>query len=55
VLRAVARKAVPAPATGYYGLHVEEEKDLVDRAYEPGAPHAAPGVAAPAARRRASR
>jgi len=55
VLRAVARKAVPAPATGYYGLHGDEERDLIDRAFETGAPHAAPGVAAPAARRRASR
>ena len=55
VLRVVARKAVPAPATGYYSLHVEEERDLVARAYETGPPGAAPGVAAPAGRRRASR
>ncbi len=55
VLRAVARKAVPAPATGYYALHGEEERDLIARSYETGAPGSAPGVAAPAGRRRASR
>lgn len=55
VLRAVARKAVPAPATGYYALHGEEERDLITRTYEAGDPGSAPGVAAPAGRRRASR
>jgi 2-oxoglutarate dehydrogenase E1 component len=55
VLSPVARKAVPAPATGYYALHVEEERDLIERAYEAGAPGAALGVATPANRRRAAR
>ena len=55
LLRVVARKAVPAPATGYYALHVEEERDLIARAYEAGDPGAALGVASPSGRRRASR
>jgi len=55
VLRVVARKAVPAPATGYYALHVEQERDLIARAYDAGDPGAAPGVATPANRRRTSR
>jgi 2-oxoglutarate dehydrogenase E1 component len=31
-LSLVARKASPTPATGFYALHVEEEKELLDRA-----------------------
>ena len=31
-LRLVARKAAPSPATGYYPLHVEQERRLVERA-----------------------
>jgi 2-oxoglutarate dehydrogenase E1 component len=33
VLKIVARKAAPTPATGYYGMHVEQEKLLIDRAF----------------------
>ncbi len=54
-LHAVARKAAPAPATGYYALHVEEERELIERAFVAGAPGTAPGVAAPAVRKRASK
>ena len=28
----VARKASATPATGFYALHLEEEKELIDRA-----------------------
>ncbi|HET9327515.1 MAG TPA: 2-oxoglutarate dehydrogenase E1 component [Candidatus Eisenbacteria bacterium] len=31
-LSLVARKASPTPATGFYALHAEEEKELLDRA-----------------------
>ena len=31
-LRLVARKASPTPATGYYHVHVEQERSLVERA-----------------------
>jgi len=31
-LALVARKASPTPATGFYALHAEEEKELLDRA-----------------------
>jgi 2-oxoglutarate dehydrogenase E1 component len=31
-LRLVARKAAPSPATGYYPMHVEQERLLVERA-----------------------
>ena len=55
VLRSVARKAVPAPATGYYALHVEQERDLIARAFDAASPGSAPGVATPANRRRAAR
>jgi 2-oxoglutarate dehydrogenase E1 component len=32
VLRLVARKAAPTPATGYYHMHVEQERTLLERA-----------------------
>ena len=35
-LRMIARKAVPAPATGYYPLHVEEERLLIERSFDGG-------------------
>src|SRR5262249_2271143 len=31
-LALVARKASPTPATGFYAVHAEEERDLLDRA-----------------------
>ncbi len=31
-LRLVARKAAPSPATGYYPMHVQQERQLVERA-----------------------
>jgi 2-oxoglutarate dehydrogenase complex dehydrogenase (E1) component-like enzyme len=34
-LAMIARKAVPAPATGYYPIHLEEEKRILDRAFDP--------------------
>jgi 2-oxoglutarate dehydrogenase E1 component len=34
-LRLVARKASPTPATGYYKKHVEQERDLLERAFAP--------------------
>lgn len=54
-LHAVARKAASAPATGYYALHVEEERELIERAFVAGAPGAAPGVAATAPRKRVAK
>ncbi len=41
-LRLVARKASPTPATGYYPLHVEQEQQLIDRAFREGSPGEAP-------------
>jgi 2-oxoglutarate dehydrogenase E1 component len=36
-LRLVARKASPTPATGYYHMHVEQERTLLERAFaDPG-------------------
>jgi 2-oxoglutarate dehydrogenase E1 component len=35
VLRLVARKASPTPATGYYKKHVDQERDLIERAFAP--------------------
>ncbi len=32
----IARKAVPAPATGYYPMHADEERLLVERAFRRG-------------------
>src|SRR5262249_27207933 len=54
-LHAVARKAAPAPATGYYALHVEEEVELIERAFVAGPPGAAPGVAATTSRKRVTK
>ena len=34
-LKLVARKASPTPATGYYQKHVQQERDLVARAFAP--------------------
>ena len=34
-LKLVARKASPTPATGYYKKHVEQERDLIARAFAP--------------------
>ena len=31
-LRLVARKAAPSPATGYYPMHVQQERNLIERA-----------------------
>ncbi|MBI5710063.1 MAG: 2-oxoglutarate dehydrogenase E1 component [Candidatus Eisenbacteria bacterium] len=47
-LRLVARKASPSPATGYYHMHVEQERRLLERALAEGVVRAAP-PAAPAA------
>jgi len=55
VLHAVARKAVPAPATGYHSMHAEEERELIERAFDVGAPGAAPGVATPVGRKRVAK
>ncbi len=33
-LERVSRKAAPTPATGYYALHVEQERALLDRAFD---------------------
>ncbi|HEY2953772.1 MAG TPA: 2-oxoglutarate dehydrogenase E1 component [Candidatus Eisenbacteria bacterium] len=42
-LTRVARKAAPTPATGYYQMHVDQEKALLERAFRelPLHPHAA--------------
>ena len=32
-LSLVARKAAPTPATGYYPMHVEQERQLLERAF----------------------
>ncbi len=32
-LHLVARKASPTPATGFYPMHVEEERVLIERAF----------------------
>jgi 2-oxoglutarate dehydrogenase E1 component len=55
-LSLVARKASPTPATGFYAMHVEEEKQLLDRALaEVGAlPTRAPGMGRAAEARRRS-
>jgi 2-oxoglutarate dehydrogenase E1 component len=37
-LRLVARKAAPSPATGYYPMHVQQERQLVERALSPSLP-----------------
>jgi len=37
-----ARKAAPTPASGSYPLHVEQEQQLVERAFREGSPGAAP-------------
>jgi 2-oxoglutarate dehydrogenase E1 component len=42
VLYLAARKAASTPATGYYPLHVEEERQLVERAFREGGPGVAP-------------
>jgi len=42
-LRLVARKASPTPATGYYHMHVEQERILIERALAAERPPA-PGV-----------
>jgi 2-oxoglutarate dehydrogenase E1 component len=47
-LEPVARAASPTPATGYYHLHLEQERALIDRALTPAEPRAhapAPGPA----------
>jgi 2-oxoglutarate dehydrogenase E1 component len=46
-LDVIARKAAPTPATGYYHLHVEQERELLAHALE--------GLAAPAPRAAPSR
>ena len=38
----VARKAAPTPASGFYALHQEQEKQLIERAFPQGSPGAAP-------------
>jgi hypothetical protein len=43
----IARRAAPTPATGYYHLHVEQERELLAHALE--------GLAAPARREAPSR
>jgi 2-oxoglutarate dehydrogenase E1 component len=40
-LTLVGRKASPTPATGFYARHVEEERQLVDRALGDARPHRA--------------
>ncbi len=46
-LRLVARSSAASPATGYYQRHVEQEKALIDEAFEPAAvPRAGRGAAA---------
>jgi 2-oxoglutarate dehydrogenase E1 component len=47
----IARKAVPAPATGYYPLHVEEERLLVERSFGKGSGAMVDQVEAPEAAR----
>jgi 2-oxoglutarate dehydrogenase E1 component len=42
VLYLVARKASSTPATGFYQLHVDQEKQLIERAFRAGGPGAAP-------------
>ncbi len=45
-LRLVARKASPTPATGFYHIHVEQERRLVERALADFAPARERGAAA---------
>jgi len=48
-LRMVARKASSTPATGYYAMHVEQERVLVDRALAEAETPAIPARESPAA------
>jgi len=41
-LRLVARKAAPTPASGFYELHAEQERQLIERAFREGSPGEAP-------------
>ena len=41
-LRLVARKAASTPASGFYPLHVEQERQLIERALREGSPGEAP-------------
>jgi 2-oxoglutarate dehydrogenase E1 component len=52
VLHLAARKAASTPATGFYTLHVEQERQLIERAFREGGPGAAPR--SPRSPRRAS-
>jgi 2-oxoglutarate dehydrogenase E1 component len=53
-LKLVARRAAPTPATGYYHMHVEQEKSLIERAFgDPDAlPQSLPSMGGAAASRR---
>ena len=53
VLSVVARKASPTPATGYYPMHVDQERVLLERALADlgGVQTARPRVSAPAGAR----
>jgi len=44
-LRRVSRRSAASPATGYFVRHTEQEKELVDEAFEPGAGAARRGKA----------
>jgi 2-oxoglutarate dehydrogenase complex dehydrogenase (E1) component-like enzyme len=46
-LRLVARKASPTPATGYYKKHVDQERDLIERAFAAPADERREPAAAP--------
>ncbi|MEO5618113.1 MAG: 2-oxoglutarate dehydrogenase E1 component, partial [Candidatus Eisenbacteria bacterium] len=41
-LRLVARKAASTPASGFYQLHSEQERQLIERAFREGSPGEAP-------------
>lgn len=52
-LALVGRKASPTPATGYYPMHVDQERRLLERAFAraPGRARATAGATAAGARR----
>jgi len=51
-LRLVARKAASTPASGFYHLHAEQERQLIERAFREGSPGEAPRPPGRAAARR---
>ena len=51
-LTLVARKAAPTPATGYYQMHMDQERALIERAFGEDPAHGRPATAVAGARAR---